>query len=120
MAIAPASPLSSFSTSLSPSISASRRWEKVREYEPSNQDCYNGLATALFIAKDYDKSEEVLTAGYKLFPKNINIIFNLGNLYLRMDRREQSLHFLQLTMELDPNYRNVKTLIEQKFKDITN
>ncbi|CAI8032097.1 Protein O-mannosyl-transferase TMTC3 [Geodia barretti] len=95
-------------------------WEKVREYEPSNQDCYNGLATALFIAKDYDKSEEVLTAGYKLFPKNINIIFNLGNLYLRMDRREQSLHFLQLTMELDPNYRNVKTLIEQKFKDITN
>ena len=96
--------------------SHSRRWEKVRAMEPTNQNYYSAVATALFLAEDYEKCEQVLTTGLKLFPKNIHLLYNLGNLYLKTDRPELSLHYLKLTMELDPNFRNVKTLIEKKFK----
>jgi hypothetical protein len=35
-----------------------------------------------------------------------------------MNRAEEALHYLELTMKIDPNYRNVKTLIEKTFSKV--
>ena len=94
----------------------SLRWEKVREQEPTNEDSYNAIAAALFQVKNYEKCEEVLTAGLKLHPNNLNLLYNLGNLYLKTNKPDLSLHYFQLTMDIDPDYMNVRKLVETKFK----
>ena len=88
-------------------------WEKVIQLDPSNTDAYSGLATALFITEDYQRCEEVLATGYKRFPENVNIVFNLGNLYVRQGKHELALPYLERTVELAPDYRNAKSMLEK-------
>lgn len=89
---------------------SSIRWEKLNELEPSNVDAYNGMATALFLREDYEKCEKVLLEGFKLHPKNVNLAFNLGNLYYRTKQYGLAVHYLEITLEIDPTYRNTQNL----------
>ena len=82
----------------------------MRELDPNSSEAYNGIATAHFFHKDYEKCEQVLLEGYRLFPQDINILHNLGNLYLRTKKNDLARHYLELTMELNPDYRNTRTL----------
>ena len=86
-------------------------WERVRELDPNSTEAYNGIATAHFFDKDYEKCEQVLLEGFKLFPNDINILYNLGNLYLRMRKNDLARHYLELTMEQNPDYSNTRTLL---------
>ena len=92
------------------------RWEKVKQLEPTNADAYNGLATGYFVHEQFDKCEEVLLEGVKLFPKHTHLAYNLGNLYFRKRRNKLAVHYLQLTLELTPGYLNTESLLNKAIK----
>lgn len=86
--------------------------------EPSNIDAYNGAATGHFQQKNYQRCEEILLVGHERFPDNINLIFNLGNLYVRLKKPEKALPYLKRTLELDPEYRNAKNLLQKTLEKL--
>ena len=85
----------------------------MRQLEPANSDAYNGIATGLFLNKDYKLCEEILLEGFERFPENLNLVHNLGKLYYMMRRYELSVHYFELVLRLDPEYKNVGTLLEK-------
>lgn len=91
-------------------------WERVRQLEPTNIDAYNGLATGYFVQEDFDRCEEVLLEGVKLFPWHTHLVYNLGNLYFRKNKNKLAVHYLQLTLELTPGYLNTDSLLKKAIK----
>lgn len=87
-------------------------WERVIQLEPTYVDAYSGLATGHFTHKNYEKCKEVLLAGLERSPRNVHLLYNLGNLYFREKRNTQAAHYLRLVLDISPSYRNTENLLK--------
>ena len=81
-------------------------YEKVLSIEKKNEKTLNNIAYAYFLLEDYNRSENYILEAIKLNKENQYSYFNLGNLYKRIGRLDDSLQNYDKALAIESTNKN--------------
>lgn len=98
----------------------SEQWEKGEKYfieaisiDGKSKEAYRGLANLYNAQKQYDQARETLEYILKLYPRDPDIYFELGEVYKSLDKIEKSVKYFKKAVDCSPkNPRNLDVLLE--------
>ena len=81
----------------------------VRYFREAARHGYNGATTYLWLSRAYEQKKDTINAseslkqGFEKYPENNELLSNMIQLYLNMDRKEEAMHFLELAISREPD-----------------
>ena len=86
---------------------------QVIESSPAFAEGWNKRATAYFLVGEYDKSIADCDEVLKRNPHHFGALSGLGEIYLKLEKPEQALHWFRRALEVNPNLLGVEMRVKQ-------
>lgn len=87
-------------------------YESALDLDPTNVDLNNNLGTALFGAREVERSIEVLDRSLELKRDHPVALQNLGWVYFSTNRHREAVDFWERLIRVHPDYENVEAVKE--------
>ncbi len=94
-------------------VEAIELFTRVVESDPAFAEGWNKRATAYFLIGEYDKSIADCAEVLKRNPRHFGALSGLGEIYLRLEKPEQALHWFRRALEVNPNLADVEERIRE-------
>jgi tetratricopeptide (TPR) repeat protein len=87
----------------------------IKKYEELRQEYYGGftydfrdhsllsLASKISETEKFDDAVKIIYKDMELFPKSVNPLIFLGNLYMKKGNNEEAIKYLERALVIDPN-----------------
>ena len=85
--------------------------QRVIAQDIQKPEIYYYLASFLGDLEQLDEAEDVIAAGLKQFPHDVNLLYQLGVLYEKRGERDKALEMMQKVLHLDPEHPDALNFI---------
>ncbi|HAG16945.1 MAG TPA: hypothetical protein DCG69_10585 [Bacteroidales bacterium] len=99
---------------------AKAKYTQLIEMGYNNPSIYSELANVYKIEENFEKAEEVLSAGRAKYPEDNRIIIAEINLLLGQGRFEQVINKLKKSIELEPDNASLYLALGDSYKEVKN
>ncbi len=97
---------------------AKKLYNQLIEMNYNQPDIYIAMGNLYAAEGNLDESMKYFNMGSKRYPKNLNIVLNASNVYLKSDNPKKAIEILEKAAELDPTNPTVFSAIGSKYEDM--
>ncbi len=98
---------------------AKKLYNQLIEMNYNQPDIYVAMGNIFAAEGNLDESMKYFNMGTKRYPKNLDIVLNASNVYLKGNNPQKAIEILEKAAELDPTNPSVFTAIGTKYLDMT-
>ncbi len=99
--------------SIGQTSSALQHYNKARDINPTNADVYNELGVTYMLIADYKRAKDIFSDGLHKFPKNVDLLCNMGIAQINTSEFELAEKFLLYAKQLQPDNAAVNAALAE-------